>query len=112
MDLMNPGLILAQAATQPNPTAQLLQTVGMFVAFGVIFYVIAIRPQQQRAKQQAQMLKSIKSGDKIATTGGILGTVITVKEKSLTIRSADTKMEITKGAVGEILERSGDSAES
>jgi preprotein translocase subunit YajC len=112
MALMNPTLILAQATTQSNPTGDTLKMVGTFVIFGIIFYFILIRPQQQRAKQQAEMLKSIKSGDKIVTSGGILGVVVTVKEKSLTIRSADTKMEITKGAVGEIVERSGESAES
>ena len=78
----------------------------------VVFYFILIRPQQKRAKEQATMLKSVRPGDKIVTSGGILGVVVTVKEKSVSIRSADSKMEIAKSAITEILERSGDSAES
>ncbi len=58
------------------------------------------------------MLKSIRAGDKILTTGGIIAVVVTVKEKSLSIRSADSKMEVARSAVAEITERSGESSES
>jgi preprotein translocase subunit YajC len=84
----------------------------MFACFGAVFYFVLLRPQQKRAREQADMLKSVKTGDKILTTGGVLGTVITVKEKSLSIRSADSKMEITKAAIAEIVERSGESSSS
>ena len=67
---------------------------------------------QKKAKELAQLLGSLKSGDKIVTTSGIIGVVLTVKDKTVTIRSADTKLEITKGAVAEITERSGDTAQS
>lgn len=102
----------APPGTQPNPKAQMMQMVLMLVMFGVVFYLIAIRPQQKRAKDQANMLKSVKAGDKILTTGGVIGTVVTVKEKTLSIRSADSKMEIVKSAVAEITERSGESSET
>lgn len=78
----------------------------------VIFYFILIRPQQKKAKAQTELLKAVKPGDKIVTTSGILGVVITVKEKAISIRSADSKFEITKTAVAEILERSGEASES
>lgn len=113
MALHNLSVILGQAAnTTVNPKAQLLNTVGMMVAFAAIFYFVLIRPQQKRAKQQAEMLKSIKRGDKVVTTGGIIGIVSSVKEKSLTIKSDDSKFEITKAAVGDVLERSSDTSES
>jgi preprotein translocase subunit YajC len=44
--------------------------------------------------------------------GGILGVVITVREKSVSIRSADSKMEVAKSSITEILERSGESGAS
>ena len=47
-----------------------------------------------------------------AIAGGIIGVVVTVKDKSVSIRSADSKMEISKTAITEILERSGESSES
>lgn len=78
----------------------------------VVFYFALIRPQQKKQKQQAELLKAVRSGDKILTNSGIIAIVVTVKEKSLTVRSADSKFEITKSAVAEITERSGESSES
>ena len=78
----------------------------------VVFYFALIRPQQKKQKQQAELLKAVRSGDKILTSSGIIATIVTVKEKSITIRSGDAKFEITKSAVAEITERSGESSES
>jgi len=78
----------------------------------IVFYFVLIRPQQKKAKQLAEMLKTVKSGDKVVTTSGIIATVITVKDDSISIRSADAKFEITKGAIAEIRERSGESSAS
>ncbi len=75
----------------------------------VVFYFILIRPQQKKAKEHQQLLTTLRPGDKVLTSGGLIGTVLTVKDKAVTLRSADAKLEITKGAVSEILERSVDS---
>ena len=77
-----------------------------------VFYFAMIRPQQKKAKDHAEMLKTVRAGDKVVTNGGIVGSVVTVKEKTLTLRSADAKMEVTKSAITEILERAGQSEES
>jgi preprotein translocase subunit YajC len=79
----------------------------------VVFYFALIRPQQKKAKDHAQLLKAIRPGDRIVTNGGVIATVVTVKEKTVTVRSADSKLEIAKSAVAEITERSGaESSES
>jgi preprotein translocase subunit YajC len=78
----------------------------------VVFYFVLMRPQQKKAKDEAEMRKNIKAGDKILTSGGIIGVVVGVKEKSLSIRSADAKLEILKSAVTDITERSSGAAES
>ena len=78
----------------------------------VVFYFILIRPQQKKAKDHATLLKTLRSGDKIVTSGGVVGVVVTVKEKTVSIRSADTKMEVLKSAISEITERSGESGEA
>lgn len=78
----------------------------------VVFYFALIRPQQKKQKQQAELLKAVRSGDRILTNSGIIATVVTVKDKSLTVRSADAKFEIIKSAVAEITERSGESSEA
>jgi preprotein translocase subunit YajC len=115
MSYLSPILALGPSSppgTQQDPRAQ---TTTSFLMIGVMFvmlYFVLLRPQQKKAKQQETLLKAIKSGDKIITSSGIVAVVITVKEKTLTVRSADAKFEITKGAVTEITERSGESSEA
>ena len=70
-------------------------------------YFILFRPQQQQRVRHAELLKNLKSGDKVVTAGGIVGVVITVKDKTVSLRSADAKMEITKSSVAEIIESGG-----
>ena len=100
----------AQPGQQPPPFWTNLVPLVLLV---VVFYFALIRPQQRKQKELANMLKSVRAGDKIVTSGGIIAVVVTVKEKTLTIRSADAKLEIAKSAVTEIFERSGgDASES
>lgn len=77
--------------------------VPMILIF-VIMYFMMIRPQSQRAKQQKKMLQTLKTGDKVATAAGIVGVVITVKDTTVSLRSADAKMEVTKDSITQILE--------
>lgn len=70
----------------------------------VIMYFMTIRPQQQRAKQMAKLLASIKKDDKVVTSSGIVGVVITVKDKTVSLRTGDAKMEVTKSSITEILQ--------
>jgi preprotein translocase subunit YajC len=106
-------LALAPATTpgaEPNPQGQMLQMIGMFVILGLMFYFLLIRPQQKQRKTQDNMIKNIKSGDRVLTTGGIYGIVTNVKEKSLMLKIADNvKIEITKSAVGSVIQRSAES---
>lgn len=60
-----------------------------FLALIVIFYLLIIRPQQQRAKQHAELVESLVAGDRIITNGGIYGTVIAIEEKTSIIRVAE-----------------------
>ncbi len=73
------------------------------ILLGVVFYFILLRPQQQRAKQQAKMLTALKSGDKVITAAGIIGTVVTIKDTTVTVRSGDAKFEVTKASVTDIV---------
>jgi preprotein translocase subunit YajC len=90
----------SQSGSPQSPLSSLLLPV---VCFGLIFYFLMFRPQQQRAKQQAKMLAAMKPGDKVITAAGLVGTVITVKEKTVNIRSADAKFEVTKASITEIV---------
>jgi preprotein translocase subunit YajC len=106
------GMPAAPAGAQQDPRAQTLYSVGLMVFMVAIFYLVLIRPQQKKTKEHANLLKAIRPGDKIVTTSGIVAVVVTVKEKTLSVRSADAKLEITKSAVAEITERSGEPSES
>ena len=113
MDLYRLNGILAQATApqtgqQPPPS---WMTFAPMILLVVVFYFILIRPQQQRAKQQAKLIAGLKSGDKVVTASGIIGVVTSVKDRTVSLRSADAKMEVTKASVTEILE-SGDAVQS
>lgn len=116
MTLIDALIPLLAAATEgeriTNPTADLLKMGGMVVMFVFVFYFIAIRPQSQKAKQHAEMLKTLRSGDKVVTSGGMLGVVLNVKDKAVSIRSGESKLELQKGAIAEVLERGSDSSSS
>lgn len=92
----------AGASPEDQKKAMFMQ-VGMMVFFGIILYVMLIRPQQKRAKEQAKMLGELKAGDKVTTSSGIVGIVVGIKDNSVTIRSGESKLEITKAAVGEVV---------
>ncbi len=76
-----------------------------------VFYFILIRPQQKKAKEHDALVKNLKRGDKVVTSSGIIATVVNVQEKTVSIRSADTKLEILKSAVSEITEKASDSSQ-
>jgi preprotein translocase subunit YajC len=108
MDIYRVNGILAQAT---GPQQPVWMTFAPMVLLVIVFYFILIRPQQKRAKQQAKLIAGLKSGDKVVTSGGIIGVVTSVKDRTVSLRSADAKMEVTKSSVTEILE-GGDAAES
>lgn len=96
--------------TVRNEKAELAKMIGLMVVMAFVMYFIMIRPQRQRQKQLEALVKSIKPGDKILTSSGIVGVVLSVKDRTVTIRSADTKLEVLKSAVSEVTERAGESA--
>lgn len=81
-----------------------LYTMLPVLLFIPLLYVLMIRPQQKKQKQWQQMLASIKSGDRITTTGGIRGTIISMKEDSMVIRVApdNLKLEVARNAIASV----------
>ena len=114
MNLYSVKALLGQAAApgvQQNPNAQLFNMVGMIAIMGVMFYFLMMRPQQKKAKEHAARLKALKPGDRVITNAGIVGTVLTLKENTITLRSAETKLEVLKSSIAEA-EKSAESSES
>ncbi len=74
------------------------------VLIPVIFYFLLLRPNQQKQKQWQEKLGSLKSGDRITTTGGIRGTVIALRDDTLHIRVApdNVKLEVVRTAIASV----------
>lgn len=110
-DMINQTLYILAQTGQAGPQQNSLT--GMLVPFaciGVIFYFLIIRPQSKKQKEQVAMINSIKTGDKVVTSGGIHGLVLNVKETTLMVKIADNvKIEVDKSAVVVVAKRTEES---
>lgn len=71
--------------------------------FGVLYFVM-ILPQQRRQKKWTAMLDSLKTGDRVVTTGGLRGAIVSLKDDSLTLRVPpdNLRIEVTKASVAQV----------
>lgn len=77
------------------------------VAIVLIFYFLILRPQQKRQRQLQETIANLKIGDRIVTTGGVIGVITTIRDTSFLIRSADKSiLEIARSAIAGIDEES------
>ena len=76
-------------------------TVFMLVMMLAIMYFVMIRPENKRKKEAEEMRSSVKTGDKITTIGGIVGTVVNVKESKIVIETGadQVRIELEKWAI-------------
>jgi preprotein translocase subunit YajC len=82
----------------------LVQLLPILLIIGV-FYILLIRPQQKRQRELQETISQLKAGDRIVTTGGIIGTITNVRDTSFLIRSAEKSiLEISRSAVAGIEE--------
>ena len=87
--------------TTTGASAGMGSSIFMLIAMLAVFYFMLIRPENKRKKEAEQMRASVKTGDKITTIGGIIGTVVNVKEDKIIIEtSADqVRIEFAKWAI-------------
>ena len=69
-----------------------------------IFYVLVFAPMQRQRKKQQQMLDNLKTGDRVVTTGGLRGTVVSIKDNVLHLRvpPQDVRLEIVRSAIATV----------
>jgi preprotein translocase subunit YajC len=93
-------LLTLFAAAIPPSLVSLLP----FVLIIAVFYFLLIRPNQKKQQQWQQMLANLKAGDKVTTTGGIRGTIISVKDDAFQLRIPpdNIKMEVVKSAIASV----------
>jgi len=77
-----PAAVPAAAATAPSAGEAFVMNMGLILVLVVMFYLLLIRPQQKRFKQHQEMISALKKGDKILTSGGLIGTIDTITEGS------------------------------
>ena len=85
----------------------------MYGAIFAIFYFVLIRPQSTQRKKHDEMVRTLKKGDEIVTTGGVVGEVVFIKERGgedktngmedrVTIKTGDTRIVIERGRIARI----------
>lgn len=70
------------AAAAPSAFAAFASNMGLILLMFVLFYFLLIRPQQKRLKAQQEMLQAIVKGDRVLTAGGLIGTVVEVRDNN------------------------------
>src|ERR1700720_2357763 len=89
-------LLLAQASAQPSGIALFLPLILIMV----IFYFLMIMPAQRRQKKVADMLRNLKTGDKIITNGGMYGTIVGLADDSVQLRMTEqVKIKLSRSAI-------------
>jgi preprotein translocase subunit YajC len=123
---MNLSYILAQAAQKAQesgangnggeqapqaPGSGLLTGIGYIVILLLIFWFILFRPKAKEQKERQKMLENINKHDRIVTIGGIIGTVMEIKEDEITLKVDDntnTRMKFSRGAVQKVVSSAQD----
>jgi preprotein translocase subunit YajC len=94
---MNKELLLAMQSQAPGGTSFLLMLLPMVA----IFYFFLILPQQRKQKKWQAVVDSLKTGDKVVTSGGLRGTIIALKDDAIHLRVPpdNLRIEVTKASV-------------
>ena len=95
--MVTPTLIMLQQ-TGGNP---LLGFLPLLLIVG-IFYFLVFMPMQRQRKQQAQMLKDLQNGSVVVTTGGLVGTIVTINADDtliLRVKPDNVKLQVARSAV-------------
>ena len=103
---------LLWAVPREGGNAGVIFLIQMVLIFG-IFYFLLIRPQTKERQRHDQMLAKLKKGDEIVTNGGIIGRVVHVEEKRLTMRTAEnTRLTVDRSRIAAVLDTRGEEPEA
>ena len=99
------SVVLAQAA--PGGSGNMLVSFLPLILMFVIFYFLLIRPQQKKQKEHELMIKNLKKGDKVVTSGGIIGTVLGVSDSQVVLKVGEdeVKLEFERSSVSGLIKK-------
>jgi preprotein translocase subunit YajC len=94
------GFLLEQQSAT-NPAMSFLP----LIVIVAIFYFLVFMPMQRQKKQQAQMLADLQAGNEVLTTGGIVGTIVSLNADTLILRVKpdNIKLQIARSAVSSLV---------
>ncbi|MEM7024740.1 MAG: preprotein translocase subunit YajC [Pseudomonadota bacterium] len=94
----------AQAAGGGAAGFDLISLMPLVLIF-VVFYFLLIRPQQKKMKAHRELISALKRGDKVLTSGGIVGTVVKVEDDNMLLVeiAKDVRVRIARGTISELL---------
>jgi len=88
----------------PEQSANPLIQFFPFILIGLVMYFIVLKPEKNKQNERKQKIASLKKNDSVITAGGIHGTVVNVKDTTITLRIDDTvKIEVDKEAVSTVV---------
>src|SRR5437660_895433 len=102
----HPILALLFAPSGQNASGGLTIFLVQIAALIAIFYVMLIRPQRKQQERHRQLLASLQRGDKIVTSGGIIGEVVHLKDDEVTVKSGESRVVVMRTNIANILNRS------
>lgn len=94
--------------TSPLPAQHLIPVAVFMLAVVVMFWWVVIRPANRRAREHMDLVRSLRAGDRVVTAGGIHGTIIAVRDRTVDIQVAQgVILTLDKYAVRRRLEDDG-----
>ena len=93
---------LLETAAEPSVMSLLISNTLPFVVVLVVMYFMLISPQKKREKKLTDMRNGLEIGDGVVTAGGIVGRVISIKEDTIVIESASSKIRLKRWAITEV----------
>lgn len=102
--MLVPNVLLFAPSGQQGPAMGWF--VFQLVAIFAIFYFLIIRPQRKQQERHRQLLASLQKGDRIVTSGGIVGEVVHIKDDEVTVRSGEARLVVMRSNIANIVNRS------
>ena len=96
---------------QQRPAGQGMTIMLIYlVSFGLIAWLILIRPQRKIQQQHQQMLAALKRGDEVMTEGGIIGSVVHMTDDRVTLKSGDTRVIVARAKIARVVSGTAETA--
>ena len=103
---METGLAYAMGAVPGGGGggASSIMSFAPIILIFIVFYFLLIRPQQKRAKDHRSLLSNLKEGDRVLTSGGIIGRITGIREDEITVEISDkVRVKFARAAITQVL---------